>query len=255
MECPFCAEPVKEEAIVCSHCLRDLRIARPVMLEIHAFVSELDQLQRELGHVNAELARVRFPVRHLVNDFICYVLAPVLLLVGAHIIVTIVLDVTPLYLRLASFVIPLPFGVALRELRKIGYRGAIGIGFLTGSLAVTCMLMVTGLNDKVPIIPDNWLDWREALEYVASIALAFGTGSILGYLIFDVFPRTVSRDGKPSAFAFALAGMLGRHVGDEQMRRRARRIQDLWRTAGPLIGIAMTAGGSIYAGLKGIFGW
>jgi hypothetical protein len=41
--------------------------------------------------------------------------------------------------------------------------------------------------------------------------------------------------------------MLGEHVGEEQMRRQARRIQNLLRTAGPLIGIVMTAAGSIYA--------
>jgi hypothetical protein len=255
MECPFCAESVKEEAIVCRHCSRDLRVARPIMLEIHAIVSELDRLQRELGGVNAKLARARFPLRHLVSDFAFYVLVPVVLLVVVHIVVTIVLDVTPLYLRLASVLIPLPFGVALHELRKIGYRGAIGIGFLTGTVAVACMLVVTGLNDKVAIVPDSWLDWREAIEYIVSIALAFGTGNILGFLMFEVFPKTVSHDGKPNAVAFFLAGILGQHVGEEQMRRRARRIQDLWRTAGPLIGIVMTAGGSIYAGLKGVFGW
>jgi hypothetical protein len=255
MECPFCAESVKQEAIVCKHCSRDLRVARPVMLEVHAIVSELDQLQRELASVKARLARAHFPVRHLIGDFTCYVLAPAALLVAAHIIVTIVLDVTPLYLRLASVVIPLPFGLALHELRKIGYRGAIGIGIVTATVAVACMLIVTGLNDKVPIIPNTWLDWREVIEYVASIALAFGTGDILGLLIFDVFPRTVSHDGKPNAVAFVIAGMLGQHVGEEQMRRRARRIQDLLRTAGPLVGILITAGGSIYAGLKGIIGW
>lgn len=255
MECPFCAELIKEEAIVCKHCSRDLRVARPIMLEVHALASELDRLQRELGSVKAKLARVRFPIWHFVSDLACYVLGPVVLLVAAHIIVTIVLDVKPLYLRLASVVIPLPFGLALHELRKIGYRGAIGIGILTAAVAVTCMLVVTGLNDKVPIIPDTWLDWREVIEYVASIALAFGTGNILGLLIFDVFPRTVSHDGKPNAVAFVMAGMLGQNVGEEQMRRRARRIQDLLRTAGPLVGILMTAGGSIYAGLKGIFGW
>jgi hypothetical protein len=26
-------------------------------------------------------------------------------------------------------------------------------------------------------------------------------------------------------------------------------------TAGPLVGIVATAGGSVYAGLKGVFGW
>jgi hypothetical protein len=255
MECPFCAESVKEEAIVCKHCSRDLRVVRPVMLEIHVIVSDLDRLQRELGGIKAKLAQARFPVWHLVSDLVCYVLVPVVLLVVAHVIVTIVLDVTPLYLRIASVVIPLPFGLALQELRKIGYRGAIGIGLLTATVAVTCMLIVTGVNDKVPIIPNTWLDWREVIEYVASIALAFGTGNMLGFLMFDVLPRTVSHDGKPNAFAYVIAGMLGQHVGEEQMRRRARRVQDLFRTAGPLIGIVMTAAGSIYAGLKGVFGW
>jgi hypothetical protein len=48
--------------------------------------------------------------------------------------------------------------------------------------------------------------------------------------------------------------LLGPHVGEEQLRRRARLIQDLIHTAGPMIGVAATAVGSIYAGLKGILG-
>jgi hypothetical protein len=48
--------------------------------------------------------------------------------------------------------------------------------------------------------------------------------------------------------------MLGRHVGQETMRRRARRIQDLMQTVGPLLGVIATAAGSIYTGLKGVFG-
>ena len=38
------------------------------------------------------------------------------------------------------------------------------------------------------------------------------------------------------------------------MRRRARRIQDLMQTLGPLGGVLATAGGSIYTGLKGMLG-
>jgi hypothetical protein len=254
MECPFCAETIKYEAIACKHCSRDLRVARPVMLEIQQIVSELDGLQNRLDRANARLERTRSPVRYVLVRALIYVLAPVLLLVAAHIFVTITLNVTPLYLRLASVVIPLPFGLLLYAREKVGI-GTFLVGVLTASLAVLGMLTVTGINDNVPILPTSWIEWREVMEYIASIALAYVTGNLLGSLIFDVLPKTMSHGGKPNPVAYRIAGILGRHVGEDQLRRRARTIQDLLRAAGPLIGIAASAGASIYAGLKGIFGW
>src|SRR5258708_39384344 len=102
MECRFCAETIRNEAIACKHCSRDLRVAPPVMLEIQEVASELDGLRRELDHVNAKLDRLRYPFRNGLTNATAYVLIPSALLVAAHVLVTIVLSGRPLYLPLDS---------------------------------------------------------------------------------------------------------------------------------------------------------
>ena len=122
-------------------------------------------------------------------------------------------------------------------------------------LGVTAVVVtVVGIIDNVPIVPPTFLEWRESFEYGLSIALAFLTGNTLAMLMFVLLPSTIASGGGPSAGAYRVARMLGHHVGEEGLRRRARRIQDLMQTAGPLAGVVATAAGSAYTGLKGIIG-
>ncbi|KYK48190.1 hypothetical protein A1D31_00270 [Bradyrhizobium liaoningense] len=251
MECPFCSETIKDEAIACKHCSRDLRVVRPTLLEIDEIVAELDKLRRDLDRVKVRLERYNNPLRYYGTHAVLYVLIPSLLLVIAHVLVTITFNVSPIPLRIASIVIPLLFGFVAYPLHRVSALTAFVLAFLAAGVSILAMLTVTGLHDDVPILPTIWIEWREVFEYGASILLAFVSGNILSVVIFQILPRVLTQGGKPNAFAFRVARLLGQHVGEEQLRRRARLIQDLMQTAGPLAGVAATGVGSIYAGLKG----
>jgi hypothetical protein len=254
MECPYCAETVKDEAIICKHCCSDLVAVRPVIFAVQTLIAELDSLQRELDRVRKDIDFVERPMRFVTIRAVCYVLLPAAALIAVHFLITVVLNAPLIFLRQASILIPLLFGMAAYVVHKIGLKRATGLGAACAVLSVGGMLIAISWVDGGPILPENWREWRETAEYGLSITFAFITGNILANFLLRILPSTIAAGNLPNILAYRVALLLGRHVAEETLRRRARRIQDLARKIGALASLVATASASVYTGLKGIIG-
>lgn len=252
MQCPFCAEEFNDDALVCKSCGRDLRLVRPLLEENRALVAQIDDLQARVSAARAAGARTETPLTFWSVHVAVYVLLPVILLLAAHYVVIVALDTSPLYLHIASIIIPLPFGFALLWFSHHGLGWAALDGLVVAVLSVAGMLTVVAYTDNVPILPDNYVDLWETGEYTVSIALANVTGNEIALLVRRMLPRSLDATGAPGPLAMVLATLVGRHVGDQALRRRAQRIQNNFGTIATMGGALLAAGGSVYTGLRAI---
>jgi hypothetical protein len=250
MECPFCAEAIKDEALVCKHCGRDLKIPKPLIEENLELIGKLGELQRELTDLRSRLARRETPVAFWGRYLAVYVVPPILLLLLAHLLLIVKLDVNPLIMRFVSMLIPLPFGFCLAWIAHLGWRVALGLGLIVGVVAVSGMAGIIGYIDEIPVMPQNTQEWRETIEYATSIALATLTGYLLAILLRNILHQQTLERGRPSATAIRIAAMAGPNVGRQALRRRAERIGGMitiLKSIGSALG---SAGGMVYTGVR-----
>jgi hypothetical protein len=103
---------------------------------------------------------------------------PVVVLVIFHHLIVNTLDLSTAYLRLVSFLVPFPFGLLFhRQTRWASV--ALAVAAVIGIVAVAAMTISEGVNSGRPILPATLFEWRETIEYVASIMLSFFAGYLL----------------------------------------------------------------------------
>lgn len=59
MECPFCAGEVKEGALACKHCARDLRVPESLMEENRELKNKVKELRASIAEAEGELKRLK----------------------------------------------------------------------------------------------------------------------------------------------------------------------------------------------------
>jgi hypothetical protein len=265
MQCPNCVEEVSDAAIVCPHCRHDLAPSKLVVEENKALQEEIDKLQFELVELRAFKARAESgakalgrrqaaPGRALFDDLLIYGLLPIALLLIAHLLIIVLWDRPTLYLRIASIVLPIPFGFALiwRERRNMIFT--IALGAAVSFLAIFGMLLVMHVNYQDTILPSTRADLIEELQYFTSISLAFITGGLLAIMGYN---SPLLPGGRPALLASRLAPLLAvkkRKLGkrgDIDISELIARAQSIQKLVTGVIAVSTTAG-SIYTGIHSV---
>ena len=262
MSCPYCLSEVSEEAVVCKTCTRDLYLFKPMMARVAELEKHLSEIPNQEAyekriveleimldeHEQKLVAPKTFSIWLL--DIALYLVLPLLLLLFAHWLIAIAYDAKMVYLRIISMILPLPFAFLLFK----GHQHKLlpwfmGVVFLAIS-SVIGMSWITSLVDHSPIFPQSLFEWREVIEYSASIAFSFLTGMLLGGVAYASKQRH-RRAVKINSFMKAVTtGLAEGQITPSSIYSIMKVLQEY---GGTIVALGTTAL-SIYTGLKGIVG-
>ena len=207
MECPYCNAELAPAVLSCKACGRDVSVVRPLLeaqeglnAKLSALEERIEQLNQsflislsktheipsdEAGHSENLNALVlereqndHHDLRYLVSLFLG--LAVLLL---AHFLFVIMLDLPLLWLRLISIIIPACAGyLACSNPRGRKWADALA-AVIFAFLSILGMSFIVSILDRSHILPSGKAEWKEALLYGSSIAASLFMGIMIKYAL------------------------------------------------------------------------
>lgn len=261
MKCPYCVSSIDSQALVCPHCKRDIALPKQLLFRIDQ-LEKLLQAEQENTRlaptpevsanevVDAQTSLTQSEkYKNVLYDFLIFFIAPLFLLLLAHVCITIIYDTKILYLRIVTLILPMCFGFLLCRNQSRNILGWIVCVIGLGWVAVAGMSAATSFVDDSPIWPQSIYVWRDLIEFAASISFSYLTGMLLGRLAFlksnSAMPSTTSNrqtQGWP---------MDGRdeRAPSASLQIVAKKISEFTATLGAIVTTIV----AIYTGLKGLF--
>jgi hypothetical protein len=261
MKCPYCVSDLNRQALVCHHCKRDIALPKQLMLRIIKLEDQLhtleknQQIQLEIDTLSIETDNCETTTSSLEKyrtfffDFAKFFVLPLLLLVLAHVCITIIYDTKIIYLRIVTLILPMCFGYFLYHQQSRNTLVWLICVVTLGWVSVAGMSVVTSYVDDTSVWPQTIYVWRDLIDFSASISFSYMTGMLLGRLSFLKLNNAIT----PTSVIPHTAG--GWLLDKNEERASSTSLQIIVKKINEFaaaIGAIVTTIVAIYTGLKGL---